>query len=94
MTEKSKNAEIGNIDFDSLEVDDPDEMSEVINMMKRIQSSWEHKPDKEQLLEELLDMMVLLGVYPSRYQRPVWHEPGLTARPLWTLDQLGQVTSA
>ena len=59
-------------------------------MLLRIQGALEE--DREGLsveLNELLEVMVDLGIYPSKYQRVDWYEPGLTAQPLWKLDELG-----
>ena len=47
--------------------------------------------DQAARLDCLLDRMVELGLLPSplRHQTPNWYEPGLAARPVWRLVQLG-----
>jgi len=40
-------------------------------------------------LDHLHLMFEDLGIYPSKYQRPIWLVPGLRAAPVWTEEEAG-----
>ena len=70
---------------------DHQEMEEAREMMKRIEWEWNKKrPSMSEEHEEILELLVELGVYPSKHQRPLWYEEDLRARPVWRVDQLGR----
>merc|ERR1719483_678421 len=59
-------------------------------MLERIQSAFElqrHHLGGE--LNSILELMVELGIYPNKYQRVPYYEAGLTAKPTWSLEELG-----
>ena len=65
-------------------------MDEARMMVRRIITKWKDLGGEYRVEEEVMaGVMVELGLYPSRDQRPAWVEPGLTSRPVWDLASLG-----
>ena len=61
------------------------EMEEAQEMMKRIQEEWNKKRSTmSEEYDEILELLVVLGVYASKYQRPGWCEDDLSPSSLLT----------
>ena len=61
---------------------DQQEMEDAQEMMKRIQEKWNMKGSSmSEEYDEILELLVELGVYASKYQRPGWYEDDLPAPP-------------
>ena len=57
----------------SLRPGDQQEMEDAKEMMKRIQDKWDKNRVKmSEEYDEMLEMLVQIGVYVSKYQRPGW----------------------
>ena len=57
---------------------DQQEMEDTQEMMKRIQEKWNMKGSSmSEEYDEILELLVELGVYASKYQRPGWYEDDL-----------------
>ena len=57
-------------------------------LFHRIENSFNDKPEE---LKELLNFVVAFGLYQSQQQRPHFYAGWLKARPVWSLDMLGEV---
>ena len=53
----------------------PQEMEDAKEMLKRIQDRWDrNRTSLATEYDEMMELMVMLGVYVSKYQRPGWCE--------------------
>ena len=51
----------------------PQEMEDAKEMLKRIQDSWDkNRTSMATQYDEMLELMVMIGVQVSKYQRPGW----------------------
>ena len=61
----------------------PEEMEDAKEMLKRIQNRWDrNRSSMAAEYDEMLELMVMLGVYVSKYQRPGWCEDDPPEPPL------------
>ena len=73
-----------------LEPGSEEEMQEAKDLLQRIQAAFDKEREIMAVeLDETMELMVELGIYPSKYQRVPMYEAGLTAQSLWSLEQLG-----
>ena len=65
-------------------------MEDIRFLMQRALRSLDKRPELRKEVGVLMDILVELGVFPSRGQRCGWVEQGLTSRPVWDLASLGE----